>query len=397
MSSDVLLRAEGVGKRYARPSQPWDALVRGVLGRPEPLGEWALRDISLAVSRGESVGVLGRNGAGKSTLLGCLSGAYRPTAGRVHVNGTVAAVLQLSGTFRSDLSARENLSVYFAASGLWGRQARAALDEAEAFAEIGKYFDMPVFSYSSGMLARAAFAGAISLHSDLMIIDEVLSVGDLAFRRKSAQAFQRLREQGRSFLLVSQNPASLLRSCGRGMVLDKGRLAYDGDMIGAAEAYAQIRAQWEAGRRHGAMALGPARTPSADGLHIEQVDHGTVGTGAAGAMEIAVTVAGGRAADRIEAVLNVSHARGVLVTRVHAVGEMRSDGRAELVFRLANRLVDGAYSAELLIASGHASARVSGGIRIDVATGSSAKGMIDLGLDVQPLIEDTDRRRSPPR
>jgi len=388
MSSEVILSAASLEKRYALAAAPHRALLRALLGRPEPVGAAALSDVSLVIRRGESVGVLGRNGAGKSTLLGLLSGAITPTRGVVGRRGKVAAVLQLTGMFQADLSARENLEIYFAAAGLSGAAARRALSHAEEFADIGKYFDMPVFTYSSGMLARAAFSGALSLEADTMILDEVLAVGDLSFRRRCAAALRDMRRAGRSFLIVSQTPAALMHLCERGLVLEKGRLLFDGDIAQAASAYAEVRADADARRKAGvarARATGPREdTPVA----LRGVAHRAVAIPGGDVLAIDVRLDGLPRGREISAEAVILHPRGAAVTKLWATGVVEPDGALLLTFEMAHRLVNGAYNVDLNVLAPEPLWRMPAAFRLDIGDRRPARGLIDIGLDAQLKIAE---------
>lgn len=187
-----------------------------------------LRNVSFAIEPGEAVGLVGQNGAGKSTLLKLVTGTLQATEGSVHVNGRIAAILELGMGFNTELSGRQN--VYHAA-GLMGfstAQVDQAISEIEAFAEIGPYFDYPVRTYSSGMQVRVAFAVATAFRPEILIVDEALSVGDVYFQHKCFERIRQFRQQGTTLLIVSHDRDSILALCDRAILLDKGRVLRDG-------------------------------------------------------------------------------------------------------------------------------------------------------------------------
>lgn len=200
---------------------------------------WALKDVTLEIARGTTVGIIGRNGAGKSTLLKLMSGASAPTRGEVKLNGRVSALFELGTGFHPDLTGHENIF----ASGLYlglGRQAMEVLyDEIVAFAELGEFLHQPVRTYSTGMYMRLAFAVATSVPAEIQVIDEVLGVGDAYFFGKCLQRFRRLQEAGRTTLLVSHDHHMMLRLCSRCIWIDRGMIAADGAPLEVIAAYMQ--------------------------------------------------------------------------------------------------------------------------------------------------------------
>jgi lipopolysaccharide transport system ATP-binding protein len=203
-----------------------------------PNAFWALRDVSFQVAPGEVVGVIGRNGAGKSTLLKILSRITEPTSGEVRLRGRVASLLEIGTGFHPDLSGRENIFVNGTILGMTRAEVRAKFDEIVAFADIGPFLDTPVKRYSSGMYVRLAFAVAAHLEQEILIVDEVLAVGDAAFQRKCLGKMSDVsREQGRTVLFVSHNMAAILNLCSRALLLDAGRLAAAGPAGEVVHAY----------------------------------------------------------------------------------------------------------------------------------------------------------------
>jgi lipopolysaccharide transport system ATP-binding protein len=214
---------------------PWRRL-RGK-GPPAAQEFWALRDASFEIDQGETVGLVGRNGAGKSTLLKILSLITRPTGGRLRICGRVGSLLELGIGFHGELSGRENVYLSGALLGLPRRQIQRRLDEIVAFAGVEEFLDTPLKRYSSGMVARLAFAVASHLESEILMVDEALSVGDVPFQARCSERMARLAEAGRTVLFVSHNLGALSNLCRRGLFLERGRLVADGPMEDVLAAY----------------------------------------------------------------------------------------------------------------------------------------------------------------
>ena len=189
---------------------------------------WALRDVDLAIHGGEVVGIVGRNGAGKSTLLKVISGVFLPTRGRVTVSGRVSPLLELGTGFDIELTGRENIYLNALLLGRTRREVRAKEEEIIEFAELGEFIHAPIRNYSSGMIARLGFAIATAWEPEILILDEVLAVGDLAFQAKCHERMQRIREHSATVLIVSHSPASIRAECTRCLWLADGQLVADG-------------------------------------------------------------------------------------------------------------------------------------------------------------------------
>jgi lipopolysaccharide transport system ATP-binding protein len=243
------IRAEGVGKRYnlmqgGRSTQFREALM-GLFKRPQradPASEktlWALRDLSLDIPEGQATALIGRNGAGKSTLLKVFSRVTPPTEGIIRVRGRVGSLLEVGTGFHQELSGRENIYLNGAILGMTRREIERKFDEIVAFAEVEKFLETPVKRYSSGMYMRLAFAVAAHLEPEILIVDEVLAVGDAAFQRKSMGKMSDLARNGRTVVFVSHSMAAVQAICTRGAVLDGGKLVFEGDQNAAVNFYLQ--------------------------------------------------------------------------------------------------------------------------------------------------------------
>lgn len=251
MDSDIAIRVEGLGKKYVighqtaeRGGTLRDALVRGVgnfarmgkamlRGAPMVTGDevedfWALRDVNLEIRRGDVVGVIGRNGAGKSTLLKVLSRITEPTTGRVEINGRVASLLEVGTGFHPELSGRENIFLNGAILGMTRSEIRRKFDEIVAFSEVERFLDTPVKRYSSGMYVRLAFAVAAHLEPEILIIDEVLAVGDAEFQKKCLGKMHEVGRAGRTVLFVSHNMDAVDRLTSSCVLMESGAKVLEG-------------------------------------------------------------------------------------------------------------------------------------------------------------------------
>jgi ABC-2 type transport system ATP-binding protein len=229
--AEPVIRATGVSKRFVTHSRRASSLKERVVRRGGgATGEfWALRDVDVEVGSGETVGLIGPNGAGKSTLLKVLSGILQPTSGEVAVQGRIASLLELGAGFNGDLSGRDNVYLNAALLGLTRREVDALFDDIVEFSEQGPRIDDPVRHYSSGEYVKLAFAIAVHVDPDVLLVDEVLAVGDEAFQRKCLAKIAEFQQAGKTILLVTHSLGQVEALCTRGIVVDHGRVQYDGD------------------------------------------------------------------------------------------------------------------------------------------------------------------------
>jgi ABC-type polysaccharide/polyol phosphate transport system ATPase subunit len=224
----------GVSKRFYfyehRTSTLREWFIRRVLRRPLHVrrAAFTLREMSLVVERGEAVALLGRNGSGKSTALRLIAGIYQPSAGTVETNGRITAVIELGAGFHPELTGSENIALYAAVLGLTRRELAVRYDEIVEFAAIPDLPDTPIKYYSSGMEARLAFSVAVCLQPDILLLDEVLAVGDQAFRERCLERLRTYHERGGTLILVSHELDQLRELCSRGIWLADGRVVMDG-------------------------------------------------------------------------------------------------------------------------------------------------------------------------
>lgn len=245
MSSDVLLIARDLTKVYTGAQNPLSTLRQALFGKSsKKVDEYpVLHGIDLEIRRGETVGIMGRNGAGKTTLLGILGSVIQPTSGNVERFGRIATLLGLTAGFNANFSGRENAYLFCSMQGINRTETDKRIGAIEAFADLGRYFDQPLRTYSSGMQARLAFSCAIHVDCDLIIIDETLAVGDANFRMKCYDRIRHMKESGQTFLLVSHNQNMVANFCTRGIILEGGQKVFDGPTFNAVEVYKKIRTE----------------------------------------------------------------------------------------------------------------------------------------------------------
>lgn len=247
MSSDVVITVKNLSKSYHIYDQPRDRLKQFILPsvrRLVGLGAkqyyrdfWALKDISFEVRRGETIGVLGRNGSGKSTLLQMISGTLTPSAGEISIGGKITALLELGAGFNPEFSGRENVYLNAAIFGLAREKIEQKFEEIAAFADIGEFIEQPVKTYSSGMYARLAFAVATALDPEILVVDEILSVGDIFFQARCMRKLDEFRERGGTVFFVTHDTYAVERICTRTIVLDKGQMVFAGAVADGVTVY----------------------------------------------------------------------------------------------------------------------------------------------------------------
>jgi homopolymeric O-antigen transport system ATP-binding protein len=298
--SDVAIRCEGLSKRYRigeresyralrdtlanamrAPFQMFSRKSRRSNGQEDSAANtfWALNDVSFEVKRGEVVGIIGRNGAGKSTLLKILSRITKPTSGEARIDGRVASLLEVGTGFHPELTGRENIFLNGAILGMKKAEIKARFDEIVAFAEIEKFVDTPVKRYSSGMYVRLAFAVAAHLEPEILLVDEVLAVGDASFQKKCLNKMQEVGKHGRTVFFVSHNMAAITRLCQRTILLDQGRVLADGPSARVVGSYLRAGTGTTAAREWTESAPGndiarlkAVRVRTQDGRVTEEID-----------------------------------------------------------------------------------------------------------------------------
>jgi ABC-type polysaccharide/polyol phosphate transport system ATPase subunit len=234
---------DGVGKTFRLPQQQYSTLKERVLHplRSSVYDELrALQDVSVTINRGEFFGIVGRNGSGKSTLLKCLAGIYDLDRGSIEITGRLSPFIELGVGFNPDLTARDNVIINAIMLGMSRKQARERFDAVVEFAELEDFLDLKLKNYSSGMNVRLAFATAIQVDTELLLVDEVLAVGDAAFQQKCFEEFQRMKDAGRTIVFVTHDMSAVERFCDRAMLLEKGRVVDIGDPLKISRAYNEL-------------------------------------------------------------------------------------------------------------------------------------------------------------
>jgi ABC-type polysaccharide/polyol phosphate transport system ATPase subunit len=311
----------------------------------------ALRDVSFDVERGEFFGVVGRNGSGKSTLLKILASIYRASGGRIRMAGSVAPFIELGVGFNTDLTARENIVLNGVMMGLSRSEAAERIDAVLDFAELHEYVELKLKNYSSGMLVRLAFSVMLQAETDILLIDEVLAVGDAAFQQKCTDAFRNMRDTGRTVILVTHDMRAVGRFCDRAMLLERGRIDEIGDPGDVARRYLQLNFEESLADEDAAPAV---RTPeiglervwleNASGEETSGLEHGTE-------LSLNATFAIGTDMPPPAISFVISDPNGTdiigigeeLEARQEAGGALRAGQRVRLTARMRNTLADGRY------------------------------------------------------
>ena len=285
------LTAQGLSFRYpptlpgARLGEVFSNLHAANRKAESHPGSFDLEAIDLTLNAGEGVAVMGLNGAGKSTLLKLLAGLYRPSSGSLRADGSVQLMIELGANLDPSLTGRENILLAAALSGLDKSQSATVAERAEEFAELGERLDLPVRHYSSGMKARAAFALALAIEPDILLVDEVLAVGDIGFQRKCLRHVQDYLSRGGALAFVSHNVPHILALCSRGLLMERGRVAMAGpieDAVAALIATSDRRASFEVAERQ------PAREVKISSARIFHPQGGSLTTGAPAVIELTV-------------------------------------------------------------------------------------------------------------
>jgi len=276
MSSDIAIKVENLSKCYQIYEQPRDRLKQFVMPRLQRgLGKqpkqyyrefWALKDVSFEVKKGETVGIIGRNGSGKSTLLQIICGTLNPTGGTVTTHGRIAALLELGSGFNPDFTGRENVYMNAAVLGLSTQEIDQRFDAIAAFADIGEFIEQPVKTYSSGMMVRLAFAVAINVEPDILVVDEALAVGDELFQRKCFSKIEIIKDAGATILFVSHSGAIVVDLCGHALILDAAELIGVGQPKNMVGKYQKLL--YAPAESHSAVRLDIMRTSLADGRKL---------------------------------------------------------------------------------------------------------------------------------
>jgi len=374
---EVVLR--DATRSFSVRADPARTLKGLLLGKraPGPAPVPALRGVTLRIEPGQTVGMVGRNGAGKTSTLRVLAGIVPLQSGEVACGGRVLALLELAAGFSRDFSGRENVFLQGALYGLSKREVNDRLEQIIDFAELGEFIDIPVKTYSSGMFVRLGFAIAAHLDADVLLIDEVLAVGDESFQRKCMRRIAEQIAAGATVVLVSHDPGAIERVCERVVVLDAGRVVFDGPTAEGLLHYHQLMGTVQGGGR--------------SYRHVHR--------GAAGVTDVELRDAAGRASsvfrsgeelrlavevrapvrDRAELTLELRAGEGVTLFRTSTPFEPGPDGRAELLFEVPELwLLGGDYDLLLGVAPGGEEPVFDRTVRFSVPSGPGAQGLLDL-------------------
>lgn len=381
MSDDLAIRLQGVGKRFTKydDTPALSSSLRHVLRRTRRSSLWAVRDIDLEVGSGESVGLIGRNGSGKSTLLQMLCGVTAPSEGEVRVRGRIAPLISVGVGFHPELTGRENVLVNGSILGMSRAEVDRRMDAIIDFSGIEAFLDTPIKFYSSGMSVRLGFAVAVHAEPEVLLVDEVLAVGDLSFQVKSFERMQELRRAGTTIVVVSHNLHAIRLLCPRTLVIDGGRPVFDGPTPQAVSTYHDLMA-----RAPDAAAAPGAFSYEADAVVVEDVHlldvsgSRTAHVVAGEPMRVRVRVRCTRAVDSPFAVLQVSSEDGVVVYSDSNVlspyPSLRPGQATTWEVELESRMATGSYALSVFVAR--------------AAEGS--------GLAVDELLDDVAVLASPP-
>lgn len=240
-NKENVIEIKGLVKKYKMYNRKQDRLIEAIFPRMHRHTEFtAINNLDLTVKKGEVVGILGKNGAGKSTLLKMITGVVVPTAGEIKVNGKISSLLELGTAFNSELTGEENIYQHGQVMGLTREEIEASKQSIIDFADIGDHLYQPVKTYSSGMFARLAFSCAINVNPEILIVDEVLSVGDMAFQLKCFKKFEEFKESGKTIFFVTHSINDVIRNCTRTIIMKEGNKIFDGDVKEGVELYKKI-------------------------------------------------------------------------------------------------------------------------------------------------------------
>lgn len=239
--NDIVIEINDLVKKYKMYNRKQDRLIETIFPKLNRHTDFtAINHLNLEIKKGEVVGLLGKNGAGKSTLLKMVTGVVVPTSGELKIKGKISSLLELGAAFNMDLTGEENIYQHGQVMGLTNQEIEATKQDIIDFADIGEHLYQPVKTYSSGMFARLAFACAINVDPDILIVDEVLSVGDMAFQLKCFKKFEEFKAKGKTILFVTHNVGDVLRNCTRTIILENGTKTFDGDVKEGVELYKKI-------------------------------------------------------------------------------------------------------------------------------------------------------------
>ncbi|EHS53106.1 ABC transporter related protein [Rhizobium sp. PDO1-076] len=390
MSSDLLLEAHGVSKSYSMSLSPHERFFEALFGwAPDKPHHVVLRNVDIEVRRGETLGIMGRNGAGKTTLLGILGNIIEPSSGAVKRYGTIAVLLAVGAGFNPQFTGRENAELFCSLMGLTSAATAARMSAIIEFADLDDYFDMPLRTYSSGMMARLGFACAIHVDADVIIIDETLAVGDAGFRVRCYERIKHMQANGQTFLLVSHSPNLIANFCTRTIVIENGSKVFDGSPLDGLNTYKDIRENLALGKKP-LQSDGRGSDLVAPKLLLENV-HFREETDADGsklgilscdlfAKESVLNPVVSFGIRNQEGIVICSYDSGYGLNQIRA---MIAGDRTSLTFQFKNILLEGAYFISARVAERVADVTLTLGThhnvaRFDVVGRAANAGLVDL-------------------
>jgi len=351
MSSEYLLRAKGIGKTYSGSKKPLSTLWQALFGAAKNTADQypVLSDIDIEIKSGETVGIMGRNGAGKTTLLGILGNVIEPTTGTVERSGRIATLLGLTAGFNPNFSGRENAYLFCSIQGISRTETDSRIGAIEAFADLGRYFEMPLQSYSSGMQSRLAFSCAVHVDANLIIIDETLAVGDANFRMKCYDRIRQMKEAGQTFLLVSHNQNLVANFCTRGIVLEGGRKVFDGTTFDAVECYKRVRTVQMGDSDVTVRSASTTASLSDNGVSLEQFQILDFGNLRGAQIKVTAVLVAKRQVEFLAINFGISNQQGIAVCSFNGSGSadnisnVAAGSRLEIKMSFSNYLLPGRY------------------------------------------------------
>ena len=381
----TVIGVEGVNKTFKIHHERNQSLKERLLhprsGRTEIFQ--ALQDISFTVDAGETVGILGHNGSGKSTLLKCICGVLQPTSGEIRLRGNLAALLELGAGFQVELSGRDNIYLYGTMLGFSKKRIDEIFDEIVAFSEIGHFIDTQVKFYSSGMYVRLAFAVAVNVNPDILVVDEVLAVGDERFQAKCIDRIRRFQEEGRAILLVTHSGDQVRALCDRAVVLDGGRMIANGDVADSLKIFREALMR-------DSVAHEDVGNTGEISIDVVTTASGTfdVKTGASMRFDAHITSA---AAYSGNLVMEIFSQGGVLVSRTDRMGSpvnLRPGGNVVSIEIPNLPLLDGVFDINLGVVDERGSNVIAWSEKIasmQVSYGGREGGLVELGTLIRQL------------
>jgi len=318
--------AENVSRRFRVYPQRHVTLKEAIIRRRHlrPVEVWAIRDVSLEIQPGESVGFMGRNGSGKTTFLRLIAGVFRPSSGRLTVEGRVGSLLELGAGFHPDFTGRENIYLSASIYGLRRQEIDRRLDEIVEFSELGEFIDLPIRTYSAGMHMRLGFSIATNVDAEILLLDEVFAVGDEAFQRKCVDRILQFKQAGKTIAFVSHSGSAVERLCDRGVLLRQGVLEYDGETSEAIRRYQELLA----GERDPAERAAGLREWGTGQARVTEVRLDGEPTTAGDPLTLQLRVEAREAIEPPRLLIELRDASGALLGRAErGLGELGWDGR----------------------------------------------------------------------